>query len=91
MPTSSEARQVEAFNELIRLRPDEPYPTTLGRAWTAISGPQGQPYLRLFSPLHDSTGELLWPGFRRSATSDWLAPLEEGMRTLGRCPASPPL
>jgi AcrR family transcriptional regulator len=77
-------RQLETFTDLIRLRPDEPYPTTLAHAWTAISGPQGEPYLRMFSRLHDTAGEPLWPGFRRSATTDWLAPLEEGMRSLGR-------
>jgi AcrR family transcriptional regulator len=77
-------RQVEAFTDLIRLREDEPYPVTLARAWSAISGPQGEPYLRLFTPLHDTAGEPLWPGFRRTATIDWLAPLEHGMRSLGR-------
>lgn len=77
-------RQVEAFTELLRLRPDEPYPVTLARAWPAISGPQGEPYLRIFSRLHDSAGGPLWPGFRRAATTDWLAPLEDGMRSLGR-------
>ncbi len=78
------ARQVEAFTDLLRVRAGEPYPTTLGRAWTAISGPEGQRYLRMFSPLHDAAGEPLWPGFRRTATTDWLAPLEAGMRTIGR-------
>jgi len=77
-------RQVEAFTELIRLRPQEPYPTTLGRAWSAISGTQGQPYLQMFSRLHDTAGEPLWPGFRRTATTDWLQPLEIGMRSIGR-------
>ena len=77
-------RQVEAFTDLLRVRPDEPYPATLGRAWSAITGPHGQPYLRMFSRLHDTAGEPLWPGFRRTATTDWLAPLEEGMRSLGR-------
>jgi AcrR family transcriptional regulator len=77
-------RQLEAFTELLRLRPDEPYPQTLARAWSAISGPEGEPYLRMFSRLHDSAGEPLWPGFRRAATTDWLAPLEEGMGSLGR-------
>jgi hypothetical protein len=28
--------------------------------------------------------ELLWPGFRREATTDWLQPLEDGMRSIGR-------
>jgi AcrR family transcriptional regulator len=77
-------RQVEAFTELLRLRADEPYPATLARAWPAISGPEGAPYLRIFSRLHDSAGGPLWPGFRRTATTDWLAPLEEGMGSLGR-------
>jgi len=77
-------RQVEAFTDLIRLRPGEPYGATLARAWSAISGPQGAPYLRLFGRLHDSAGEPLWPGFRRTATTDWLEPLEDGMRSLGR-------
>jgi hypothetical protein len=54
------------------------------QAWAAMTGPQGQPYLRMFSPLNDTAGEPLWPGFRRVATTDWLAPLEDGMRSLGR-------
>jgi AcrR family transcriptional regulator len=77
-------RQLQTFTDLIRLRLDEPYPTTLARAWSAISGPEGEPYLRMFNRLHDAAGEPLWPGFRRTATTDWLAPLEEGMRSLGR-------
>ncbi len=77
-------RQVEAFTDLLRLRPGEPYPATLSHAWSAMIGPQGQPYLRMFSRLHHTAGEPLWPGFRRAASIDWLAPLEEGMRSLGR-------
>jgi AcrR family transcriptional regulator len=78
-------RQVDVFTDLLRVRPDESYTTTPGRAWSAISGPQGgDPYLRLFNRLHDTAGEPLWLGFRRTATTDWLAPLEEGMRSLGR-------
>ena len=68
----------------MRPRPDEPYPTTLARAWPAISGPEGAPYLRMFGRLHDTAGGRLWPGFRRTATTDWLAPLEDGMRSIGR-------
>ncbi len=77
-------RQVDAWTELLRLRPDEPYTVTLARAWSAISGPQGEPYLRIFNRLHDTAGEPLWPGFRRTATTDWLAPLQAGMRSLGK-------
>ena len=77
-------RQLEVFTHLLRLRADEPYPVTLERAWSVITGPQGQPYLRMFSRLHDTAGEPLWPGFRRRATTDWLAPIEDGMRSIGR-------
>src|SRR3954452_14746617 len=77
-------RQVEAFTDLLRVRPEEPYPATLSHTWSAMTGPHGRPYLRMFSRLHDTSGEPLWPGFRRNATTDWLAPLEDGMRSLGR-------
>ena len=77
-------RQVEAFTDLLRVRPEQPYPATLSHAWSAMTGPHGRPYLRMFSRLHDTAGEPLWPGFRRTATTDWLAPLEAGMRSLGR-------
>ncbi len=76
-------RQVETFTDLLRLRPDESYPVTLARAWSAISGLPGAPYLRIFTRLHETAGEPLWPGFRRTATTDWLVPLEDGMRTSG--------
>ena len=50
----------------------------------SLSGPEGRRYFRIFTPLHERGGEPLWPGFRREATTDWLAPLEEGMRSIGR-------
>jgi AcrR family transcriptional regulator len=77
-------RQLETFTGLLSLRPDESYLVTLARARSEISGPQGEPYLRMFGRLHESAGEPLWPGFRRAATTDWLAPLERGMASLGR-------
>ena len=77
-------RQVDTFTELMRWRPDKPYLITLAEAWSAISGPTGQPYLRMFTRLHDAAGEPLWPGFRRVATTDWLAPLAEGLESIGR-------
>src|SRR2546429_4737311 len=69
-------RQVEAFTELIRLRPDEPYPVTLARAWSAISGPQGEPYLRMFGRLHDTAGGPTLPGFPRTAAHHLSPPLQ---------------
>jgi AcrR family transcriptional regulator len=76
-------RQLDAFTDLLRVRPDESYTQTLADAWAAMTGPSGRPYLRMFGRLHDSAGEPLWPNFRRTATTDWLAPLEAGTATLG--------
>jgi hypothetical protein len=72
-------RQLEAFGQMLRRRPDEPYLDTLARAWEHITGPEGRPYLRMFNQLHiaqlrDSAGRPLWPDFRRIATTDWLGP-----------------
>jgi AcrR family transcriptional regulator len=77
-------RQVAVFTEMLRVRDGESYLVTLRRAWPQMSGPEGEPYLRMFSRLHDTAGGELWPGFRRTATTDWLAPLERGLRTIGR-------
>ena len=77
-------RQLDSFGGLLRARPDEAYTVTLGRAWSSITGADGQPYLRMFSQLHGSTVQQLWPGFRRAATTDWLGPLEDGLRSAGR-------
>jgi AcrR family transcriptional regulator len=77
-------RQLDAFTELLRARPGEPYTATLARAWTEMTGPDGEPYLRMFGRLRESADQQLWPGFRRTATTDWLAPLEDGLRRTGR-------
>jgi len=77
-------RQLDTFGDLLRERPDEPYTATLNRAWTSITGSAGRPYLRMFSQLHPSAVQQLWPDFRRTATTDWLGPLEDGLRSIGR-------
>src|SRR5688572_24368740 len=59
-------RQVETFTDLLRPRPGTPYPETLSHAWSAMTGPRGRPYLRMFGRLHDTAGGPLWPGFRRT-------------------------
>lgn len=71
-------RQLEVFGDLLRVRPGEHYTETLRRAWSSITGEQGRPFLRMFGQFRESVVEPLWPGFRRAATTDWLAPLEEG-------------
>jgi AcrR family transcriptional regulator len=77
-------RQLTAFGDLLRTRADEPYTVTLMRAWNFITGPEGQPYLRMFGQFRENAAERLLPDFRRTATTDWLGPLEEGLRSMGR-------
>ncbi len=78
------ARQVAVFGDLLRVRADEPYPVTLQRAWTTMTGPTGQPFLRMFALWRQDADQPPWPGFRVAATTDWLEPLGEGLRSIGR-------
>jgi AcrR family transcriptional regulator len=77
-------RQRDTFGALLQVRPDEPYLETLRRAWSEITGPAGRPYLNMFGQLRENADQQLWPGFRRAATTDWLAPLEDGLASIGR-------
>lgn len=77
-------RQRAVFGELLRPRPDEDYLVTLRRAWTEMTGERGRPFLDVFGRLREDAEQQLWPGFRRDATTDWLAPLEEGLTGLDR-------
>ncbi|MBQ0906925.1 hypothetical protein [Micromonospora sp. U21] len=49
-----------------------------------MTGPVGRPYLSMFGKLRESAEQQLWPGFRHEATTDWLQPFEDGMRSIGR-------
>ena len=77
-------RQRDFYGDLLAPKPGEPYLTTLRGTWQAMTGPEGRPYLAMFGKLRQDAEQQLWPGFRREATTDWLRPLEDGMRTLGR-------
>lgn len=77
-------RQRDFFGELVSPQPDEPYLRTLQRAWQAMTGPTGRPYLSMFGKLREDAEQQLWPGFRRESTTAWLQPLEDGMRSIGR-------
>ncbi|GLY94855.1 TetR/AcrR family transcriptional regulator [Actinoplanes sp. NBRC 103695] len=77
-------RQLTAFGDLLRVRPGEAYTVTLTKAWAFITGSEGQPYLRMFGQFRESAAVRLVPGFRRVATTDWLGPIEEGLRGIGR-------
>ena len=76
--------QLDTFGALLRAQPGEPYPSTLRRAWAAMTGPDGTPFLRMFGRLRESPEQRLWPDFRRAATTDWLGPLADGLGTIGR-------
>lgn len=77
-------RQRDLYQELLTPKPDEPYLSTLRQAWQVMTGPVGRPYLSMFSQLREDAGQQLWPGFREIATTDWLPPLEDGLRSIGR-------
>ena len=77
-------RQRDFFGDLLAPRADEHYLSTLRRAWRSMTGPDGRPFLSMFGKLRDDAGQQLWPGFRRESTTDWLQPLEDGMRSIGR-------
>lgn len=75
-------RQRDDFAALLRARPAEPYPTTLRCAFLHMTRSPGRSYLEMFGRLREDTEQNLWPGFRHEATTDWLAPLEEGWPAL---------
>jgi AcrR family transcriptional regulator len=77
-------RQRDVFRDLLRERAGEPYTTTLDQAWISMTGQAGQPFLRMFGQLRGSAEQQLCPDFRRAATIDWLEPLENGLRSIGR-------
>jgi AcrR family transcriptional regulator len=39
---------------------------------------------QMFGRPRESAEQQLWPDFRRVATTDWLSPLEDGLRGTGR-------
>lgn len=77
-------RQLTTFGDLLRVRPDRPYTVTLAQAWAFMTGPEGLPYLRMFGLWRESAAQKHRPDFRRAATTDWLGPLEEGLRSMDR-------
>jgi AcrR family transcriptional regulator len=76
-------RQVTTFRAWMQRRPGEHYISTLANAWASMTGPEGQPYVRMFTRLREDAEQTLWPGFRRIATTDWLEPLEDGLASIG--------
>lgn len=77
-------RQRALFEQLMLLRDDESYLLTLRRAWAGMTDERGRQFLSLFGRLREDPEQQLWPDFRSQATTDWLAPLEAGLASLGR-------
>jgi len=79
------ARQRQEFGGLLCPRPNEPYLETLSHAWLGMTTSTGRRYLEMFGRLREDAEQQLWPGFRLEATTDWLAPLHDGLSSVG-CP-----
>jgi AcrR family transcriptional regulator len=52
-------RQLEAFGQMLRLRPNEPYLDTLARAWEQMTGPRGSTVAAHNAPLGARWGRRL--------------------------------
>ena len=76
-------RQRDFYGDLLAARPGESYLITLRHMWTAMTSEEGSRYVTMFTRLREDAEQQLWPGFRREATTDWLQPFEDGMRSVG--------
>jgi AcrR family transcriptional regulator len=82
-------QQRAAFEDRLRARPGQPYPTVLADAWRWFGSEEAQPYLRLFGELHALARQ---PGsryadFAERSVLDWLPILEDGFLADGAEPA----
>ena len=82
-------RQRAAFEDRLRARPGQPYPTVLADAWRWLSTEEAQPYLRLFGELHALARQPTSPyaDFAQRSVLDWLPVLEDGFLADGADPA----
>jgi AcrR family transcriptional regulator len=73
-------RQRAAFEDRLRARPGQPYPTVIASAWRWLGTEEAQPYLRLFGELHALARQPTSPyaGFAQRSVLDWLPVLEDG-------------
>jgi AcrR family transcriptional regulator len=81
-------RQRAAFDDRLRARPGQPYPTVLADAWRWLGTDEARPYLRLFGELHALARQ---PGspyadFAQRSVLDWLPVLEDGFLADGADP-----
>jgi AcrR family transcriptional regulator len=81
-------RQLAAFEDRLRARPGQPYPTVLADAWRWLGSDEAQPYLRLFGELHALARQPASPyaDFAQRSVLDWLPVLEDGFLADGADP-----
>jgi len=81
-------RQRAAFEDRLRARPGQPYPTVIANAWRWLATEEAQPYLRLFGELQALARQPASPyaDFAQRSVLDWLPVLEEGFRADGAEP-----
>jgi AcrR family transcriptional regulator len=77
-------RQLDSWGALLQRRPGESYTVTLERAWMSMAGGDGGPYRRMFGQWRDNAAREYLPELARTTTTDWLAPLQEGLSSIGR-------
>ena len=73
-------RQRAAFEDRLRAREGQPYPTVIANAWRWLGSEEAQPYLRLFGELHALARQPASPyaDFAQRSVLDWLPVLEDG-------------
>jgi AcrR family transcriptional regulator len=81
-------RQRAAFEDRLRARPPQPYPTVLADAWRWLRTEEARPYLRLFGELHALARqpESPYADFAQRSVLDWLPVLEDGFLADGAEP-----
>jgi AcrR family transcriptional regulator len=81
-------RQRAAFEDRLRARPGQLYPTVLADAWRWLSTEEAQPYLRLFGELHALARQPASPyaDFAQRSVLDWLPVLEDAFIADGADP-----
>ena len=81
-------RQRAAFEDRLRARPGQPYPTVIANAWRWLGTGEARPYLRLFGELHALARqpESPYADFAQRSVLDWLPVLEDGFLADGAEP-----
>lgn len=75
-----------AFEDRLRARPEQPYPTVLANARRWLGTEEAQPYPRLFGELHALAAGIAYADFAQRSVLDWRPVLEDGFLADGAEP-----